>query len=286
MRWFGTAAVALAAMGWGTWSLFLRGSGLTPAWQSILILCVIATIGAAPALAGAGRPHSRPRPPRLWLLIAALGFFDAGGYLLFFGAVDRGPISVAVLTHYLAPVVVAGCAPAFLREPLGPRTLPALAASLVGLGLLLGSGGATGFGAVWPTAALGAASALFYGGATLVGKKALRDFSNQEALAWHCAVSALLLLPLAGAPPPLAAFLGRPLAGAALLGAGGGWLFYFGLARVPAQRAAVLTYLEPLVASVVGALAFGERHSAAGLLGAALILGAGAAVALQADPQR
>jgi drug/metabolite transporter (DMT)-like permease len=66
-----------------------------------------------------------------------------------------------------------------------------------------------------------------------------------------------------------------------LVGACGGALFYFGLQRIPAQRAAVLTYLEPLVASLVGALAFGERLGVTGVAGALCILAAGAAVALQ-----
>ena len=68
---------------------------------------------------------------------------------------------------------------------------------------------------------------------------------------------------------------------AILVGAIGGGLFYFGLQRIAAQRAAVLTYLEPLVASLVGALAFGELPGPIGVAGGLLILASGAAVALQ-----
>jgi len=117
--WLGTAAVCAAAGGWGLWALFLRGSGLPPAWQSVLILSVIALLWLAPALSPRGRPTTLARPPRRWLDLGLLGAADAGNYLLYFAAVDRGPLALAVLTHYLAPVLVALAAPAFLGERLG-----------------------------------------------------------------------------------------------------------------------------------------------------------------------
>jgi DME family drug/metabolite transporter len=281
----GTLAVAAAACGWGTWALFLRGHGLPPAWQSVLILSVIALASLPAALLRRG-PR---RPLAIWGLLLLAALTECGNYLFYFSALDRGPIAVAVLTHYLAPVVVAAFAPLLLREPLGRRTPWALLASLAGLSLLVlgqvfGAGGAAG-----PAALLGAASALFYGAAsalfyganTLVSKKLLGPLADAELLSYHCALSALLLAAFAPYPPPgLRAFLWLPLAGALLVGAAGGALYYAGLRVIPAQRASVLTYLEPLVAAVVGALVFGERLGAAGLLGAALILGGGVFIVL------
>lgn len=279
----GTLLVALAAAGWGTWAWFLRGRGLPPAWMSVMILSVITAVSLPVALTGIGRPHARRRPARAWLLLGGLGVLDAGNYILYFAALDRGPVSVAVLTHYLAPVVVAALAPLLLHERLGSRTVPALAGSLLGLALLVaGSGGLSGSAGL--TALLGGASAFFYGGNTLLSKKLFADFSLLEVLGWHVLVSAALLLLLAPWPaPPLSAFLWKPVGGALLLGVVGATLFYVGLERIPASRAAVLTYLEPMVASLVGALVFGERLSAVGLVGMGLILACGAAVALQGD---
>ncbi len=121
----GTALVALAASAWGTWALFLRGHGLPPAWASAMILAVIALVSLPVALARRGPP----RPPSAWALLGLAAVTDAANYLCYFGALDRGPIGVAVLTHYLAPVVVAGLAPAVLREPLTMRTRVALGVS-------------------------------------------------------------------------------------------------------------------------------------------------------------
>ena len=285
----GTLLVALAAGGWGTWSLFLRGSGLHPSWQSVLILVVI-TLGSLPGALLGGRPHARPRSASLWWMLVMLGLLDAGNYLLFFSAIDRGPVGVAVLCHYLAPLVVAALAPWFLGERLGRWTPPALAASLCGLCLLvLGGGGLSG--AALPAALLGAASAFFYGGNILVSKRLLPDFSGAELLAYHCAVSAavlgLLALAPAGVPgsggplPALAALGGKPLVGSVLLGVIGAQVFYVGLRRIPAQRAAVLSYFEPLVAAAVGVLAWGERLGPAGIAGGLLICAGGVVVALQ-----
>jgi DME family drug/metabolite transporter len=278
----GTLLVAVAAAGWGTWTLFLRDSGLPPAWQSVMILLVIA--GASlPSALRAGRGQWRPR--KIWLLVALSGAFDAANYVFFFTAVDRGPIPVAVLTHYLAPVIVAVLAPRLLREPLGKRTPPALFCSLCGLALLL-AGSAGVDGRALPAALAGGASAIFYGANTLLSKRLLEDVSSAELLSYHSLVAALLLLPLAGAVPPLRLFFFRPLAGALLVGWGGGWLFLLGLRLIPAQRGAVLTYLEPLVASAVGAAVFDEAPGPLGLLGGLLILAGGVAVALQPPAAR
>jgi len=272
----GTAMVALAAAGWGTWALFLRGHGLAPIWQSVLILLVISVASLPQALR---TPLRHPR--QAWFLLSLLGFFDAGNYLLYFAAIDRGPLAVGVLTHYLAPVIVAAAAPLYLREPLGRRTPIALGCSICGLALLVLSGGGLS-GAALPAALLGAGSAFFYAATTLVSKKLLAEFTTAQLLAFHCLLAALLLAAVAREPMPTpSAFLWSPLLGALCIGTLGGTLFYLGLSRIQAQRAAVLTYLEPLVAAIVGAVAFGEALTPLGLFGAALILGGGAAIALE-----
>jgi drug/metabolite transporter (DMT)-like permease len=242
-----------------------------------MILTVISLVfGPVAVRDSLGRPR-RGGAALVGLLIVALT--DAGNYFCYFGALDRGPIALAVLTHYLAPVVVAGFSPLVLDERLSLRTSVALVVSLLGLALLvLGDGGL--MGASVATAALGAASALFYGANTLACKKLLDTWSLSELLAYHCLISALLIACFAGPPPPLHSFLWRPILGAVCIGASGGALFYFGLKSIPAARAAVLTYLEPLVAASVGAIACHERIGPAGMLGGALIVCAGVAIAV------
>jgi drug/metabolite transporter (DMT)-like permease len=272
----GTACVALAAASWGTWALFLRGHGLPPVWQALMILTTIALAALPQALRVSLR-----RPPRGagWGLLGLAALADAGNYFCYFAALDRGPIALAVLTHYLAPVVVAAFAPLLLREQLPARTRAALAVSLCGLALLVLGDGGLPYASV-ATAVLGVSSALCYGASTLVTKKLLDTFAPSEVLAYHCLLSAALIGLAAGAPPPPRAFLWSPILGALLLGATSGWLFYFGLRLVPASRAAVLTYFEPLVAALVGYYWFAEPMGPMGAVGGLLIAAGGVAVAL------
>ncbi|MCA1829626.1 MAG: DMT family transporter [Myxococcales bacterium] len=293
----GTALVAVAAAGWGTWALFLRGHGLPAVWQSVMILSTIA-VAWLPAALAASRKRER-RAPVAWALLVSCAVTDAGNYICYFGALDRGPIALAVLTHYIAPVVVALLAPMLLREPLTRTTAIALVVSLCGLGLLVG-GAAEGSST---TAALGAASALFYGLNTVFTKKVLGTvepgdtkaglrpgdhvpdtFASSELLSYHCFLAAGMVALFAKAAPPASAFLWSPIAGALLLGACGAAIFYVGLRRIPANRAAILTYLEPLVAAMVGFWFFAEPLGASALLGGALIVAAGAAVAFSRGP--
>ena len=71
------------------------------------------------------------------------------------------------------------------------------------------------------------------------------------------------------------------LSGALLAGALSGLLFVWGLRRVRASHASHLTLIEPLVATLIASLAFGERLGAGAALGGVLIL-AGAALAVTA----
>src|SRR5215468_8377526 len=95
----GTSLVALAAAGWGTWALFLRNHGLPATWQSVMILSIIA-LAWLPAALAASRRRAR-RTTAAWALLVACGVTDAGNYICYFGALDRGPIALAVLTHYI-----------------------------------------------------------------------------------------------------------------------------------------------------------------------------------------
>jgi drug/metabolite transporter (DMT)-like permease len=269
----GAGAVALAATLWGLWGLFIRESGVSGPWSAALALTTIALAGL-PLL-----PRRLPRERRLWAALAAIGVADAANAICYFQALERGPVATAVLTHYLAPLVVAGLSPWVLGARPRPRTWIAMAVSLGGLALLLG--GATG-GAI-ATATLGAASALGYAANVLISKRFGDRLTPSELLVWHSLISAALLWPFAlGHPAPSVHGAALVLGAALLSGLTAGWLFLWGLARLPAARAGVLTYLEPLVGVLIGRLVLGEPMAPGAPLGAALILGAGLVVVTDA----
>ena len=271
----GSLAVATAACLWGGWGLLLDAAGVPGPQAACLALATMA-IGAAPLL-----PRRLPRGRLVWATLIGIGVCDAGNTLLFFDALRRGPIGVAVLAHYLAPVLVALGSPLVLRSWPSRTTFGALAVSLVGLVLLLGRD-ALALGTSSTTALLGAGSAVFYAANVVLSKSLGHRLAAAEILVWHVAVSALLVLPFALATPwPPLRGVALVIVGAVVSGVGGGLSFLWGLARIPAARAGVLTYLEPAVGVTLGAIVLGEHMPATGPLGVALVIGAGVAVVRQ-----
>ena len=107
--WHVWRVVAAAAL-WGCWSLFLRPSGLSGPQCALVAMAAMSL--PAPLLLGQwARADGRARRA-----LAVLGLADTGNLVLYFAAVQRGPVSVAVLTHYLAPLGVALAAPWVLGE--------------------------------------------------------------------------------------------------------------------------------------------------------------------------
>ncbi|HEX3770782.1 MAG TPA: DMT family transporter [Polyangiaceae bacterium] len=282
------AAVAMAACAWGTWPLVLRHAEAVSARP--LPSALEATIGLAVTSAFAGLTAIRDRVPkpapwraRGW--IAWLGVGDALNMLLFFAAYKL-TVGVAVLSHYLTPIIVAVSSPFLLRERLTARTAIAVGVSFAGLALMVGvlgpAHGGAGAAIVLESAALGAGSAVFYASNVITNKFVADAFSTSETMFWHGVVGTPLLAAFvprgawAGADPHALVFLAVASIGP---GALAGIAFVWGLRRMPAAHASTLTLLEPLVAVVLGAAVFGEDLGLRTATGAALIL-AGAVVVM------
>lgn len=282
----GYLKVALAACLWGTWSLFFKPAerlhAVAPAVEAFAMFSVI-FVTVAPS-AWRARPQRR-RSTRAWAAMVWLGVADALNALLFFWAMQRASLAVAVLSHYLAPVLVAAGSPLVLRERTRRETWIALGVALCGLLLLLEPWRAEARGAL-PGALLGAGSAIFYAANILVTKRVQIAFSSRELLAWHVPFALVVLyafVPAGGFAIGIGSWAWI-LAASLLVGALAGVLFLDGLVRVRASRAAVLTLLEPLVAVLIGGLVWGQHLSAVAIVGAVLVLvGAYTALSVSAE---
>jgi len=216
--------------------------------------------------------------PRDWLGIAWLGIGDAANAALFFAAYQRTTVAIAVLTHYLAPIFIALMAPIVVRERPTLRTFSSVAISFVGLVMLV-EPWRTGFSRSDAIgAALGGASAVFYCSNVLVNKRLTSVFSGSEMMFFHGLVAVPILVVLV--PRGEVAFLGTvspqswALAFAGALGPGAlcGLSFVWGLRRIAASHASVLTLLEPLVAVVLAVAFLGEDIGVVPIAGGVLIL--------------
>ena len=265
----GIALIAVAATLWGTWPLYTRAGG--PAGVSIGFLAL--GVMALPAPFVFKRRAFADRGAVWALLLVCLA--DAGNMVLYFSALERGPIVVAVLSHYLAPTLVALAAPALLGERGSPRALWASPVVLAGLALLLNQGSSTaGWGV---TALLGGGSAIFYAG-VLGSRRAARSFTPIAVMSLHAAVSALILFVALGRqviPASVDRGLAIVLFGCVVNGLFAALLFNLSLQRLEAQLVGLFTYLEPLTAAVLGVVVLGDPVGFASVAGLLLVVAAG-----------
>jgi len=269
--------VALAAASWGTWSLFLRPTGLPPTVTSPILFIVMGL---------AALPFALRKPRVAWsrrtvLLILANTAFDALNILTFFGALGYTTVAVAVLSHYTAPILIALAAPRI--DKISSRGVaPATLIALGGLVIMLEPWGTPADGAAFG-AALGVMSAVCYAGNMFVVRRLAIEVGATKAMSYHSLIGAVVLAPFA--VPHLGEITGGDLAllvsGAASIGCASGVIFAVGLARIGSARSAVLTYAEPLVAVAVGVLVWDEPLRPLAIVGGFLVVAAGIHVARQ-----
>lgn len=269
----GLLYVALAGVAWGTGgptgALLFQHSGLGSTAVSFWRL-----FGGALWLAVACRLLRRgpivqqfeAAPVRY--LLSGLGL--AVCQLGYFAAIPR--VGVAVAT-----VIALGAGPLLIALGARERITCTLLLALAGLALLVFGAGGTGSGSI-----LGIACSVLSGAGYALNTLLNRDQRDPITSSFlGFAAGAVLLLPLAmttGLIPapaswPLLAYFG--LVPTALAYA----LFYTGLRAIRASTAAVIALIEPLLAALIGVLAFHEHLTPLSLTGAGVLL---VAVRLQA----
>jgi len=270
--------VTLAAASWGTWSLFLRPTGLPSFVTGSLIFAIMAVVTF---------PLTLRQPRAQWdrrtvALLLANTCTDALNVITFFGAMAYTTVAIAVLTHYLAPILIALASPR-IEGTYARGARPAAAVALGGLVIMLepwrGASGDVVIGVL-----LGLTSAVAYAANVFVVRRLAERIGPARVMSYHSALAAVVMLPLAvsGLATVSWADVGLLAAGATTIGALSGIVFIAGLQRIGAARSAVLTFAEPLVAVAVGAFVWGEPMRPLAALGGALVLGAGIHVARQA----
>lgn len=183
----------------------------------------------------------------------------------FFQAVDLGGAGLAALVALCsAPLFVAGIAAAFLGERLTARTGTALAITLAGAGLLVGSKGSVGpegsAGAFILAVGFALLSGLGYATFSVITKSLSSRYAGEQVNALTFSLGAIFLLPIA--------LLGGRIGEVDVVG--WGLLLYLGLGTTAlayiiyvrglqttlATTASILTLAEPLTATLLSAAIF------------------------------
>ena len=284
----GLVLIAIAAASWGTtgatMTLLSREAAASPllvGWSRLAIAAPVLVLAAAGAWRfGARHPARRPWPSLADLPVcAALGLAMAAYQLCYFRAVTLvGVAPAALLAICSAPLLIAVLAALFLGERLTGLVQLALGMAIAGTALLVV--GPRGFSEIAGHFGLGALLALgagvSYAVYAVAAKGLLARVTPLAVSASTFALAALLLAPalLGEAAPTQALAAGWPL----LLYLGIGptavayVLFTAGLGRVPATAAGIVSLIEPLTATTLGLLVFGERLGPVGITGALLLL--------------
>jgi DME family drug/metabolite transporter len=289
----GAALIALAATSWGTTgsvtAVLVARAGAHP----LLIGAVRMALAAVLLLAGARIAGGTVRVARRdRTRILAAGAAMAGFQAAYFTAVTLGGIAVTALVAISsAPILIALLAASLLGERLTARTLIALPLGAAGTALLVRGAGGPATTATRPAAGvlLALLAGLAYALYVVVTKASVAASAPLPLTAATFSVAALLTAPaVAWVEAPFRQIaLGWPwllyLGGVATAGAYA--LYATGLTRVPASVAGIVSLMEPLTATLLGVLLFGERLGAAGALGAILLAGAlGLAIARPGSP--
>lgn len=278
-RALGTALILAAAISWGTWSLWLRPTGL-PSEVTTPILFLAMALGAWPLAVRERTPRWSKRT--LFLLIA-FGVSDAINVGTFFAAMNVTTVAIAVLTHYAAPVIVALLAPRIDGVHVPHAKVAALLA-LAGLTVVLQPWRELE-GDVVLGASLGFVSACAYASNVFLARRLTEDLGASRTLGLHSVIAALLLLPLAGARMLDVEVSDLPYLAIGCVGPGllAGLAFLRALTLIGAARASILAFVEPLVACLVGWLAWDEPLGWSVVGGGALVIAAGAMVVGRGD---
>ncbi len=232
------------------------------------------------------RPRSLRVSPRELAFLAVYGICGiAMVQWLYFVALSRMPVGIALLLEYTAPLMVALWVRFARREPVRSRVWAALALCLGGLALVAQVWHGLTLDGVGVLAGLGAAAALatYY----LMGERGLGQRDAVSLMAWIFTFSALLwaaVVPWWSFP---FATLGRPVpvpggahvpvgvlvAGIVLLGTVTSFgLVLLAVGRVGAARVGILGMLEPVGSGLVAWWVLSERLRPVQLVGAGVVL--------------
>ncbi|MCR5719884.1 MAG: DMT family transporter [Lachnospiraceae bacterium] len=278
----GVIFIILAACFWGSMGIFVRrltGYGFDPIQIVALRVTVAALIFSG--ILFFKEPKGFKIAPKDIVLFMGLGW---GSILFFticyFTAITIMPLSTAAILLYTSPIWIMLMAAVVFREKITFKKLVALILAFGGCVLVSGISGER---IPLKGLALGLGSGLGYGLYSILGTVALRKYSPYVVTAYT------FLFAAAGSwvvckPGEMIRILAKTesLAPLILLCVLTGiitavipFLFYtLGLRSTDASKAGILATIEPMVATVIGVIAFNEALTAFSAVGIVLILAA------------
>ena len=261
----------------GTLSPFVRNISVSSG-ELALYRAILAAVCIGGYLLFSKQPiHLKSIRKELILLLlsgGAMGF----NWILLFQAYKYTTVSVATLSYYFAPVIVTAACPLLFREKLTAKQIICFVMSTIGLILITVTGNLSGGGKDLIGIGFGLGAAVLYASVVLLNKF-IKNVAGIHRTFLQFLAAVLVLTPYVAST------------GGVTLGAmdAAGWicllvvglvhsgiaycLYFSSLAHLPGQKAAILSYIDPLVAVVISVTVLGETIRPLQILGGGLILG-------------
>ena len=223
-----------------------------------------------------GSEEKLPRQTVTWLAIS--GAVIGINWMLLFEAYNHTTVAVATLCYYMQPTIVMLVSPLLFREKLTTRKIICATIAVIGMVLVSGvtEGGEAGTGNL-KGVLLGLGSAVCYASVIIMNKKingvdAYRKTTIQLLCAGLVMIPYMLLTGgIDGAGFNTTAVILLLVVG--IVHTGFAYVLYFGsMDGLKAQSIAMLSYIDPVTALLLSALVLRETLSAAGVVGAIMIL--------------
>lgn len=211
--------------------------------------------------------------PLLLFSGAAMGF----NWILLFEAYKYTTVSVATLSYYFAPVIVTAVCPFLFKEKLTGKQILCFVMSTVGIVMITGIGDMGG-GQHLIGILFGLGAAVFYATVILLNKF-IKNVEGIHRTFLQFIAAIIVLLPY------VAATSGMTLGSLNMVGwvnllivglvhTGVTYCLYFSsLKELPGQKAAILSYIDPLMAVLISVTVLGESMGIWQMIGGILILG-------------
>lgn len=265
----------LAMVIFGTIPLFVKETGVSSGALAMLRAGIAVVLVGAYLLVRRQKLMISGLGKEIVLLIlsgAAMGF----NWIFLFEAYRYIPVSAATLTYYFAPVLVMALSYVLFHEKLTAKQIVCFAMATLGVVLITGFDGAGERHFLGILLALSAAC--LYASVILINK-GIRRVQGLQRTFWQFVSAFLVLLPyvLLTGGGDISDIGAKELVFILIVGVvhtGGAYILYFSaLSELPGKTAAILSYIDPLVAVVVSVAVLREPVSFAKVAGGALILG-------------
>ena len=266
---------------WGAIGLFSRKLSAAgfDAVQITALRSLVTAAGLFLLLFGKDRKLCRVDWKDLWMFLGTGICSIAGFNIFYFVTISITTLSVAAILLYTAPFFVMVLSAVLFHEKITAQKVKGLVLALAGCicttGIFSGSIYVTVLGIL-----TGVASGFCYALYSIFGKFALKKYTSETVTLYTFLMASVAMVPLSHPVDMFSlAVSDFSLTGAILLLGLVCTLLPFllytrGLSRMDSGKASVLAFAEPLTATLMGVVAFGEVPDGFGWLGVILLFGA------------